>query len=115
MIIEFERHPKGWGYEDWIVNSSLYCAKILTVQAGKRCSLHFHKLKTETMLVVKGKIEMIYGSNFDDLQSCSLEPGQAFHIEPFLLHQFIGVTDSVIHEFSTEHFENDSYRVAKGD
>ena len=24
-----EIHPKGWGYEKWIVNTDKYCGKIL--------------------------------------------------------------------------------------
>ena len=38
--------PKGWGREVWIVNGDLYCGKILEISKAKRCSLHFHKLKT---------------------------------------------------------------------
>src|SRR5262252_2427182 len=40
--------PKGWGREVWIVNGDLYCGKILEIRKGKRCSLHFHKIKNES-------------------------------------------------------------------
>ncbi len=36
--------PKGWGREIWIANNGLYCGKILEINKGKKCSLHFHKL-----------------------------------------------------------------------
>jgi hypothetical protein len=39
---------KGWGREVWIANGKLYCGKILEIKKGKRCSLHYHKLKTES-------------------------------------------------------------------
>jgi hypothetical protein len=39
---------KGWGSELWLVNGDLYCGKILRFNKGKKCSLHYHKLKTET-------------------------------------------------------------------
>jgi hypothetical protein len=29
--------PKAWGREVWIVNSDLYCGKILEIGKGKRC------------------------------------------------------------------------------
>ena len=116
MQIRPERHEKGWGFEDWIVNSDLYCGKILFVNAGKRCSLHYHKQKTETMLVVEGSVLFEFGSTAEkELQSLVLGPGDVFHIEPGLLHRFKGLTRSVIHEFSTQHFEDDSYRVEHGD
>jgi hypothetical protein len=40
--------PKGWGREIWIANGDLYCGKILEINKGKKCSLHFHKIKTES-------------------------------------------------------------------
>jgi mannose-6-phosphate isomerase len=40
--------PKGWGREVWIAKNSLYCGKILEIRKGKRCSLHYHELKTES-------------------------------------------------------------------
>lgn len=115
-LLKFENHPKGWGHEDWIINLPEYCAKILVVEAGKQCSLHFHKLKTETMLLVSGRIEFsISKPGFMELSIVELSPGDAIHIEPLALHRFRALENSVIHEFSTEHFESDSYRVEKGD
>lgn len=115
MILNSTFHDKGWGSEEWIINSPLYCAKILRVRAGKKCSLHTHTLKTETMLVVEGMILMRYGHELENLAEVRLSPGMAFHIAPGLIHQFEAVSNSTIHEFSTEHFESDSYRLVKGD
>ena len=115
MLLEPTHHPKGWGSETWLVNTPLYCAKILTLKKGKRCSLHYHKVKTETMLVVEGRVLMLFGASQDSLQSMELGVGDVFHISPGLLHQFEGISDSIIHEFSTEHFESDSFRLVKGD
>ena len=33
-----ERHPKGWGFEDWIANGE-YCGKLLFFEKGKRKSI----------------------------------------------------------------------------
>jgi quercetin dioxygenase-like cupin family protein len=116
MKIEPIRHVKGWGYEDWLVNTDLYCGKILYVLAGKKCSLHFHKLKTETMLVVDGRVLFEFREEGEEtLSSLTLVAGDVFHISPGLLHRFTAITNSTIHEFSTEHFEDDSYRVEYGD
>jgi len=41
--------------------------------------------------------------------------GDILHIPPILIHQFYGLEDSEILEVSTQHFEDDSYRLEKGD
>ncbi len=33
-----EFHPKGWGYEKWLVNKEEYCGKLLYFVKGKRGS-----------------------------------------------------------------------------
>ena len=53
--------PKGWGYEDWIVNKEEYCGKLLFFKKGKSCSWHYHNLKDETFYVHKGELEVRYG------------------------------------------------------
>jgi len=115
LKIQHERHLKGWGYEDWIVNTELYCGKILHVNKGKKCSLHFHEVKTETMHISSGSVIMRYGKEVGHLIEVTLTKGQSFHIVPGLFHQFEALEDSDIFEFSTQHFEEDSKRVMKGD
>ena len=44
-----------------------------------------------------------------------LTPGDAFEIPRGRRHQMTALEDSELFEFSTEHFEDDSYRVEKGD
>ena len=114
---EIKRVPKGWGYEKWIVNTEEYCGKLLFFNEGKRCSWHYHKLKDETFYLQSGRILLYYGDS-DDLakaKDCILEPGDKFHIYRGLRHQMIAVEPSELFEFSTEHFDEDSYRVIKGD
>lgn len=123
---------KGWGWERWIVNKEQYCGKKMFVAKDMRCSLHFHKNKDESFYVQSGKILLYYSDDlsqvtnflkspipgqdiFDVLSVKFLDPGDSFHIPPGRLHQFIGVLDSEMYEFSTEHKEEDSYRLIKGD
>ena len=47
-----EIHPKGWGYENWIVNNEMYCGKVLFFEAEKKCSWHYHVLKDETFFIL---------------------------------------------------------------
>lgn len=117
--------PKKWGDEVWVANSDKYCGKILNINKDGFCSYHYHKLKDEVLLVIKGRIQFFYcyeqvpdtgdAHCHDSLmfyESMVLVPGQAWHVPPFHAHQFLALEDSKIVEFSTQHFDSDSYRVA---
>ena len=76
---------KGWGHEKWIVNTEEYCGKLLF---------------------------------FEDLSKANtkiLEPGDTFHIYRGLRHQMYAMEHSELFEFSTQHFDTDSYRIMVGD
>ena len=60
-------HPKGWGYEKWIVNKDEYCGKLLHIIKGKKCSWHYHKSKDETFYLQEGKLLVRY-SEEDDIE-----------------------------------------------
>ena len=112
-----EIHSKGWGYEKWIVNVEEYCGKLLFFEEGKKCSWHYHKIKDETFYLQSGKILLYYGDtdNLEDAKNVTLVPGDKFHIYRGLRHQMVAIEPSELFEFSTQHFEDDSYRVIKGD
>ena len=109
--------PKGWGFEKWIVNCEEYCGKLLYFVKGKRCSWHYHKLKDEVFYVQSGKIQVFYGECDDILDSSVviLEKGDNFHVYRGLRHQMVALEDTELFEFSTQHFDSDSYRIQKGD
>jgi len=109
--------PKGWGFEKWIVNCEEYCGKLLYFVKGKRCSWHYHIKKDEVFYIQSGKILVKY-SVHDDLdlaEELILGPGDNFHVYRGLRHQMIALEDTELFEFSTEHFDSDSYRIQKGD
>jgi|TARA_B100000959_G_C14843149_1_gene566932 mannose-6-phosphate isomerase-like protein (cupin superfamily) len=109
--------PKGWGYEKWIVNKEAYCGKLLFIEKDKRCSWHYHKNKDETFYLQSGKLMLYYsdGDNISEAKTLELNPGDHFYVYPGLRHQMLGLEPSELFEFSTEHFDSDSYRVIKGD
>lgn len=110
-------YPKGWGHENWIVNSELYCGKVLYFNKGKRCSFHYHKLKTETFFLQSGLLRVLYSleDEIGEAREIILQPGDSFHVPVGLRHQMIALEDSELFEFSTQHFESDSYRIIQGD
>ena len=110
-------HPKGWGYEKWIVNKEEYCGKLLHMIKGKKCSWHYHTLKDETFYLQEGKILLKYSDddNIEKAKEIVLCRGDKFHIYRGLRHQMFALEDTDLFEFSTQHFEHDSNRVIQGD
>ena len=108
---------KGWGYEKWIVNKEEYCGKLLFFNKDKKCSWHYHELKDEVFYVQSGRLLVKYGLSDDITQSeeIILNPGDNFYIYRGLRHQMKALEETELFEFSTQHFDEDSYRVIKGD
>ena len=116
-FLEMHFVPKGWGYEKWIVNKEEYCGKLLFFVKGKRCSWHYHELKDEVFYIQSGKVLVKYSEQNDTEKADEvvLERGDNFHVHQGLRHQMIALEDTELFEFSTQHFDDDSYRIIKGD
>ena len=108
---------KGWGYEKWIVNKEEYCGKLLFFKKGKKCSWHYHKLKDEVFYLQSGQLLVKHSDddNINEAAELLLNPGENFHVYRGLRHQMQALEDSELFEFSTQHFDEDSYRITKGD
>lgn len=105
--------PKPWGYESWICNSELYCGKILFIKQGRFCSLHYHLKKDEVLYVQTGKLWFTWQEVGGPLQTIELPAGHGFHVTPGMRHQMEAIEDTTILEFSTQHFDEDSFRVTQ--
>ena len=97
--------PKIWGSELWIINRE-YCGKILTLNKGKSCSLHYHKQKHETFYILEGKIKLECGN-----KAIIMKKGDRKIIPKKMKHRFTGIKKSKILEISTHHRDSDSYRI----
>jgi len=108
---------KGWGFEKWITNNEKYCGKLLYFVKGKKCSWHYHKIKDEVFYIHSGKllVKFSYEDELEKANEVILECGDSFHVKPELRHQMTALTDTQMFEFSTQHFDEDSYRIQKGD
>ena len=108
--------PKGWGEELIIENNEMYCGKLLIFKKGCRFSMHYHLIKDETWYVDKG--EFIYrwiDTDTAETIEQKLKPGDVVRQRVGQPHQLIALTDGTVFEVSTQHFDEDSYRVWKGD
>lgn len=105
---------KKWGYELWIHNDSDYCGKLLVFnKQGDKFSMHYHLKKKETWYVQNGAFIF----NWIDVENGKLNSkvlaiGDSVLIDRGLPHQLEAMMDeSTIFEVSTEHFDEDSYRI----
>ncbi len=111
---DYTHVDKIWGNEVWIVNTPLYCGKMLNVGKGHHTSMHFHADKHETMFCVEGEFRIDFIDSNGDIIPRVLQQGESIVIPPSLPHSIHGVQDfNVLFEFSTQHFDHDSYRVGK--
>ena len=129
---------KNWGFEKIIVNTPLYCGKLLFIAAKKKTSLHYHNRKDETFFVHRGKVTILFSddlekikslatlidgkvenpllfdANSGGLQSVTLNAGENFYIPPRRVHRIVAHEDTELYEFSTQHFDDDSKRLLPG-
>lgn len=112
-VFDWEKHielvdivPKAWGYEKWLENNDKYCCKLLSLNKGFQCSLHYHKNKDETFFITSGLVRLELSG-----EVMHLRPGAFVRIPPGSRHRFTGIEDSMIMEVSTHHEEADSYRI----
>lgn len=112
-----EIHEKAWGHELWIVNHDAYCGKLLVFKKDKKFSMHYHLIKEESWYVAEGEFE--YG--WIDTETAThnttiISKGDVIDLERGQPHQLRALTEgATIFEVSTKHYEEDSYRVLKGD
>lgn len=107
---------KGWGHEVIFVNNDEYCGKILCFKKDMKFSMHYHLKKKETWYVAKGKflLHWIETSN-GKYHSEYLNIGDVVTNERGEPHQVVALEeDSQLFEVSTKHYDDDSYRIWKG-
>ena len=103
--------PRDWGTEELLVLSSKqYSLKKLTINAGHKGGLQYHRLKDEAAYVLSGTLRLRWDDGTGTLKEGLFKEGDFFHFPPGAVHQEEAVTDVVLLEVSTPHF-NDRVRV----
>lgn len=86
------RVEKPWGHELWFAeDSQRFVGKILTIEKGKRLSLQYHKLKHETIFVLRGRLQLVLGG-----REGVLEEGRSAVIPPNTVHRFMAPHGRVV-------------------
>jgi mannose-6-phosphate isomerase-like protein (cupin superfamily) len=109
-----KRVEKKWGYELWIHNDTDYCGKLLVFNnSGNKFSMHYHMIKDETWYVQKGAFQFDW-IDTENGERCytQIQQGDVIEIKKGLPHQLTALTEeATIFEVSTQHFDDDSYRI----
>lgn len=119
VLAAAKKVEKKWGTEFWLVNTELYCSKILELNPGWMCSTHSHPIKTETFIVLRGEVflDLMNGPRLVDENTKLyysrhvLKPGQSFLLKPNWRHRFSSKDGATILEVSTQHLDSDTVRI----
>jgi quercetin dioxygenase-like cupin family protein len=107
---------KGWGKEIIFVNNDEYCGKLLCFEKDKKFSMHYHIKKKETWYVSKGSFILVWvETDTGTTHTEYLKVGDVITNERGEPHQLIALEDSEVFEVSTKHYDEDSFRMWKGD
>lgn len=115
IIVEFttpkDVGPRNWGREILVAHvPGLYTGKVLMINAGSKGGLQYHHLKNECAYLYSGEMWFYYDAGDGKLQRKKMVAGDSVHIPPGAVHREEAITDCVIFETSTPHF-NDRVRV----
>lgn len=97
----FQKVEKPWGYEELIDCNDKYVVKKLFMKKGHKCSLQYHKLKRETILVLSGELLISIGKDTSSLTTKSYFAGDTVTIEPYTVHRMEAADDCLYSETST--------------
>lgn len=74
---------KPWGHELWFAETRRYAGKLLVIERGRRLSLQYHKVKHESLYVLRGVLTVHINGKVR-----TLWPGRAFAVPPRMRHRF---------------------------
>ncbi len=96
---------KPWGYELIWAHTERYVGKILHIRKGESLSYQYHRVKDETIYLLRGLMELEIGDE-KGREKQQLEPGACVHIAPGTRHRMTALEDCDILEVSTPELED---------
>ncbi len=104
---------RAWGEEKLLaIIPKILSLKKIKIKKGKKGGLQYHHKKNECGYLVSGKLLIRFDKGNGKLSKKILKKGEVFHFPPGSVHQEEAITDCVLIEASTPHF-NDRVRVEK--
>lgn len=87
------RIRKPWGEEIVLSRSEDGLCKLLRIRRGERLSLQYHRRKRETLIVLRGRVQLTLGGSPDALRSRAVERGHRAAIPPGAIHRVEALDD----------------------
>ena len=112
----FSENPKEVGKRDWgkeyllMLIPGILSLRRLEIKKGQKGGLQYHHKLNECGYLISGNLLFRYDTGNGKLKERILKPGACFHIPPGAVHQEEALTDCVVLDASTTHF-NDRVRV----
>jgi len=109
--LEEDMGPRDWGKETLLVIvPGEFSLKKLYMKAGSKGGLQYHHKKNECGYLIAGQMIIRFDEGDGTLTEKVINTGDSFHFPPGAVHQEEAVTDCIIIEASTPHF-NDRVRM----
>ena len=100
------RVDKPWGHELIWARTDRYVGKILHVRAGEALSLQYLRVKDETIMVLTGRMQLIYFAEGEPPRTRELTPREPFHVPSGMRHRMIAIDDTDVLEVSTTELDD---------
>ncbi len=96
---------KPWGYELIWAHTDRYVGKVLHIQKGESLSYQYHRLKDETVHLLRGLLNLEIEVD-GERKVLRLEPGDCFHVTPGMKHRMSAIEECDVLEVSTPELED---------
>ncbi len=116
MIVQPARVvTKPWGSELWVAVTEQYALKLITLHAGQRSSLQYHRKKHEHIYIDAGRVKAEFIGDDGQLVTEICEAGTIIENKPGELHRIEALEDTRLIEVQTPHLDDlvrveDDYR-----
>ncbi|CAB4335784.1 unannotated protein [freshwater metagenome] len=98
---------KPWGREVLLYQGSGYAVKRIHLNESNQTSLHYHEVKHETILMLKGKLRIEIQESGKVASEIFLASGEHFCISPKIIHRMRSIgEDSIYFEAQTDHLDD---------
>lgn len=97
---------KPWGREILVACNSHYALKDIHMTAGTRSSLQSHRHKTETILVISGRVSVERTVPGQAGTTELFGPGEAYDVTPGTIHRVTVLEDARLIEASTPELDD---------
>lgn len=97
----YNKVDKPWGFEELIECNDKYVVKKLFMKKGHSCSIQYHELKTETIIIYSGKLNIYVGNSLKNLEKKEYGQGDNITIKPYTIHRMEAIEDCIYYETST--------------